>query len=305
MYSPIHIKTISEYHRLRRLSPPKHPLISLIRFDDQFNTAEPGVHHYVFGYYMISLKRGMNAKYHYGQKEYDFDEGVLFFVAPNQVFGLHIESRNQKPSGWMLLIHPDFLWHTRLAKSIGQYDFWHYATNEALFLSADEEQQLEQLALAIEKEYNGRIDAFSQNIIISQLETLLNYSERFYNRMFITRKKGHHAILEQMETLLTDYFSTEHLIEQGLPSVQFVADNLHVSPGYLRGLLKSITGQSTQQIIHDKLIEKAKEKLTTTSLTVSEIAYELGFERSQSFNKLFKSKTALTPLEFRNSFNEQ
>ncbi len=302
MNPPKNIKTISEYHRLRSLPAPKHPLISLIRFDEQFQVAEPGNYRYLFDYFMIALKRGMNSKFRYGQKEYDFDEGILFFVAPNQVFGLQIEENNQPPSGWMLLIHPDFLWNTPLATKINQYDFWNYATNEALFLSEDEEQELEQIVKTIEKEYNERIDQFSQNIIISQLETLLNYSKRFYNRMFITRKKGNHQLFEQMEILLADYFSSDDLIRNGLPSVQFVADSLRVSPAYLSNLLKSLTGQTTQQIIHKKLIEKAKEKLSTTDLTVTEIAYALGFEHSQGFSKLFKSKTRLTPLEFRNSF---
>ncbi|GLB49109.1 AraC family transcriptional regulator [Neptunitalea sp. Y10] len=278
-------------------------MISLIRFNEQFQGAEAGDHRYLFGYFMIALKRDMNSKFRYGQKEYDFDEGILFFVAPNQVFGLHIEENNHTPSGWMLLVHPDFLWSTPLATKINQYDFWNYTTNEALFLSEDEEQELEQIVKTIEKEYNERIDPFSQNIIVSQLETLLNYSERFYNRMFITRKKGNHHLFEQMEILLADYFSSDSLIRKGLPSVQFVADSLHVSPGYLSNLLKSLTGQTTQQIIHKKLIEKAKEKLSTTDLTVTEVAYELGFEHSQAFSKLFKSKTKLTPLEFRNSFN--
>ncbi|MFI2744478.1 helix-turn-helix domain-containing protein [Zhouia sp. PK063] len=302
MNAPTNIKTISEYHRLRGLPAPKHPMISVIRFDEQFQGAEPGDYHYVFGYYMIALKRGMNSKYRYGQKEYDFDEGILFFVAPNQAFGLHIEKNNRPPSGWMLLIHPDFLWNTPLATKINQYDFWNYATNEALFLSEDEENELEQIVKTIEKEYNDRIDSFSQHIIVSQLETLLHYSERFYNRMFLTRSKGNHQLFEQMELLLTDYFSADDFIKNGVPSVQYVADNLHVSPGYLSNLLKSITGQTTQQIIHKKLIEKAKEKLSTTDLTVTEIAYELGFEHSQGFSKLFKSKTKLTPLEFRKTF---
>lgn len=302
MNTPKTIKTISEYHRLRGLKAPKHPLISLIRFDEQFQRAKPGDHHYVFGYYMIALKRGMNSKFRYGQMEYDFDEGILFFVAPNQVFGLHIEENDHSPSGWMLLIHPDFLWNTPLATKINQFDFWNYTTNEALFLSEDEEIEMEQIVKTIEKEYNDRIDSFSQKIIVSQLDTLLNYSERFYNRMFLTRSKGNDQLFDRMEILLNEYFSSDDFKKNGLPSVHYVADSLNISPGYLSNLLKSITGQTTQQIIHKKLIEKAKEKLSTTDLTVTEIAYELGFEHSQGFSKLFKSKTKVTPLEFRNLF---
>src|SRR5262249_14300717 len=152
------------------------------------------------------------------------------------------------------------------------------------------------------QEYHSNIDKFSQSIIISQIETLLNYSERFYERQFITRKISNHQILDRLEKLIDDYFESENIGKNGLPSVQLVADALNVSPGYLTGLLKVLTGQSTQQHIHNKLIEKAKEKLSTTALSVSEIAYQLGFEHSQSFSKLFKTKTRLSPLEFRQSF---
>ena len=155
----------------------------------------------------------------------------------------------------------------------------------------------------IKQEYYSNIDAFSQSIIISQIETLLNYSERFYQRQFITRKKANHQILDNMEGFLNDYFNNDNKLKKGLPTVQLISDSLNVSPNYLSGLLKSLTGQSTQQHIHDKLIEKAKEKLSTTTLSISEIAYDLGFEQASSFTKLFKSKTNQSPLEFRASFN--
>lgn len=156
---------------------------------------------------------------------------------------------------------------------------------------------------SIEQEYLSNIDKFSQGIIISQIETLLNYAERFYQRQFITRKITNHQILNRLEDLLSDYFNNENSIKTGLPTVQFVSEKLNVSPNYLSGLLKALTGQSTQQLIHEKLIQKAKEKLSTTNLSVSEIAYELGFNHPQSFSKLFKSKTNISPLEFRTSFN--
>jgi len=203
----------------------------------------------------------------------------------------------------MLLIHPDFLWNTSLAQNIKHYGFFDYSVNEALFLSEKEEATINNIISNIRQEYHTNIDKFSQAIIISQLETLLNYSERFYQRQFITRKKSSHHTLDEMEKILNDYFSSGDLITKGLPSVQFIADSLHLSPGYLSNLLKVLTGQSTQQHIHNKLIEKAKERLSTTQLSVSEIAYELGFEHSQSFSKLFKAKTNQTPVEFRQGFN--
>ena len=240
----------------------------------------------------------------YGQQEYDFDEGILFFMAPGQVFRVEVtDSLPVKHSGWILLIHPDFLWNTPLAKTIRQCDYFDYSVNEALFLSEKEESTLNNIVQLIRQEYHSNIDKFSQNIIISQIETLLNYAERFYHRQFITRKKASHQILDRLEKLLNNYFSSEELLEKGLPTVQYISESLNVSPNYLRGLLNVLTGQSTQQHIHNKLIEKAKEKLSTTNLSVSEIAYELGFEHPQSFSKLFKTKTKLSPLEFRQSFN--
>ena len=203
----------------------------------------------------------------------------------------------------MLLLHPDFLWNTPLAKKIKQYDFFGYSVNEALFVSEKEEVIIQNIIHNIQQEYHSNIDQFSQSIIISQVETLLNYAERFYKRQFITRKITNHQILDRLEKLLTDYFNSDDLVTKGLPTVQDIAASLNVSQSYLSGLLKVLTGQSTQQHIHDKLIEEAKEKLSATDKSVSEIAYELGFEYPQSFSKLFKTKTNLSPLKFRQSFN--
>ena len=298
------IKTISEFHRSRGLPQPEHPLISVVDFSEVYRPAEISDTNWVFDFYQISVKRGMNAKMKYGQQEYDFDEGIMFFISPNQVFRIEPESNpTSQRSGWILLIHPDFFWNTPLAKNIKRYEFFDYSVNEALFLSDKEEKTLNEIIKNIKQEYHANIDKFSQNIIVSHIETLLNYSERFYNRQFLTREKSNHQILERLEKLLTEYFDNDDLISSGLPTVQYIADRLSISPKYLSSLLKVLTGQSTQQHIHDKLIEKAKEKLSTTNLSVSEIAYDLGFEHSQSFSKLFKTKTNLSPLEFRQLFN--
>lgn len=301
---PIHVKTISEYHHLNGLPKPEHPLISIINYADLKNLSDEKSTTFIFDYYSISLKRGVN-KLFYGQQEYDFDEGVLYFMAPNQILKVNNSNPNDmaKRLGWLLLIHPDFLWGTSLAKSIKKYDFFDYSVNEALFLSDKEEDILNKIIENIQREYQSNIDSFSQNIIISQIETLLNYSERFYQRQFIIRKINNHQVLEQFEKVLNTYFETENLTEKGLPTVSHFASELNISTNYLSAVLKTLTGQSTQQHIHNKLIEKAKEKLSITNLTVSEIAYELGFEHSQSFSKLFKNKTNETPLEFRKSFN--
>ena len=298
------IKTISEFHRTRKLTEPEHPLISVIDYAEVELSLEDFDKSWVMDFYMISLKRNMNGKIKYGQQEYDFDEGVMYFIAPNQIFAIeHNKEEVLRQTGWLLLIHPDFLWNTPLAKKIRQYQYFNYSVNEALFLSGKEEAIITNIVQNIQQEYHSTIDPFSQGIIISQIETLLNYSERFYQRQFITRKITNHQILDRLEILLSGYFNSDAVTVKGLPTVQYVAAALNVSPNYLSGLLKVLTGQSTQQHIHDKLIEKAKEKLSTSDLSVSEIAYELGFEHPQSFSKLFKTKTRLSPQEFRQSFN--
>ncbi len=301
---PHRIKTISEYHQVMGLPKPEHPLISVINFDLIKRLPYDESINVVFDFYSISLKRNFNGKMKYGQQEYDFDEGIMFFISPGQVFGMEIDKGSPLThSGWLLLIHPDFLWHTSLAKTMKQYEYFNYSVHEALFLSEREETTIIGMMQSMEQEYRSNIDKFSQTIIIAQLELLLSYAERFYQRQFITRKIANHQILNRLEEILTEYFNSDTLLKRGLPTVQYIAETLNISPSYLSGSLKMLTGQSTQQHIHDKLIEKAKEKLSTTSLSISEIAYELGFEHPQSFSKLFKTKTELSPLEFRASFN--
>ncbi|QEC77659.1 helix-turn-helix domain-containing protein [Mucilaginibacter ginsenosidivorax] len=300
---PRRFKTISEFHQFRGLPKPEHPLISVINLENV--TQVPGAEmSMVKDFYSVALKRNFNARMKYGQHDYDFDDGIMFFMAPGQVLKIETDPNaalNQ--SGWMLLFHPDFLWNTPLAKSIKRYEYFDYSVKEALFLSEKEENIIGAIMQNIQQEYHSNIDKFSQDIIVAQIDVLLTYSERFYQRQFITRKIANHQILDRLEAILTAYFSSEALAQKGLPTVAYIAETLNVSPNYLSGLLKILTGQSTQQHIHDKLIEKAKEKLSTTNLSVSEIAYELGFEHPQSFSKLFKTKTHFSPLEFRQSFN--
>lgn len=302
---PYRIKSVSEFHRLRGLPQPLHPLISVVNMNSLSGFSQKKKLNAVFDFYFIVLKRIKGVKYKYGQQYYDFDnDGVLFFMSPNQVLSIEtIEETAERPTGWLLLIHPDFIWNTPLAKNIRQYEFFNYSVNEALFLSEKEEARLNGIVENIQQEYQSNIDAFSKQIIITHIENLLSYCERFYNRQFITREKDNHQVLERLDQLLEEYFNSEDLISQGLPGVQYVAEKLNLSPGYLGSLLRVLTGQNTQQHIHNKVIEKAKEKLSTTALSVSEIAYALGFEHSQSFSKFFKTKTAVSPLKFRQSFN--
>ena len=301
---PFRIKTISEYHRVMGLPKPEHPLISLINLENVTYMPGKEAASLVFDFYSISLKRDFDARIKYGQLEYDFDDGIMFFISPNQVFGIEVkEGSVLKRSGWLLLIHPDFLWNTTLAKTIKQYEFFDYSVNEALFLSEKEEAVIIGMMHNMQQEYQSRIDKFSQHIIIAQIELLLKHAERFYDRQFITRQIANHHILARLEALLAAYFNGDRIAKNGLPTVAYVAETLNLSPGYLSAVLRVLTGQNTQQHIHEKLIEKAKEKLSLTDLTVSEIAYEMGFEHPQSFSKLFKTKTSLSPLEFRHSFN--
>ncbi|MBS7231428.1 helix-turn-helix transcriptional regulator [Flavobacterium psychroterrae] len=299
---PVRIKSISEFHEFRNLPKPEHPLVSVYNFEDLKYLSENEPKSLMLDFYSIALKRNANAKMKYGQQEYDFKEGVLMFISPGQVFSIEGNSELQH-TGWSLLVHPDFLWNTPLAKKIKQYEYFGYSVYEALHLSDKEEKMIINLMKNIQQEYQSNIDKFSQDVIIAQIELLLTYAERFYNRQFITRKISNHQILAKLENLLDDYFANDSLTKNGLPTVHYIAETLNITPNYLSGLLKSLTGQSTQQHIHDKLIEKAKEKLTTTNLSISEIAFELGFEHQQSFSKLFKTKTTISPLEFRQSFN--
>jgi AraC family transcriptional activator of pobA len=295
--------SISEFHKMSGLPKPEHPLVSLVDYGlVEYQTDEKEIS-WVQQFYSIGLKRNIQGKFRYGQQQYDFDEGLMSFVAPGQLVHLTVEKPNIKPTGSLLFIHPDFIWNTALAKNIKQYEFFGYAVNEALFMSEKEEAIMMDIMNNIQREYHSNIDRFSQNIIIAQVELLLNYCDRFYQRQFITRKKSSHQLLEKVESILDQYFSTTGLMDKGLPTAHSIAEALNVSPNYLGSLLKTLTGQTTQQHIHLKLIEKAKEKLSTTTLSVSEIAYELGFEHPQSFSKLFKTKTNLSPLEFRQSFN--
>lgn len=304
MQQPYRIKSIQEYHKILGIGSPEHPMISVIDLSEITPYQSEESIKVVFDFYMISLKKvdAGSVHYGYGQQKYDFDNGILFFIAPNQVFSFKADN-DFKSSGKMLLVHPDFLWGSALSKTIKKYDFFNYAVHEALFVSEKEEAVLNGFMANIEQEYHSHIDTFSDSIIISQIESFLNYSDRFYMRQFLTRKITASRILDQLEQILNDYFEEDDVIHKGLPTVPYVAGLLNCSPNYLSSVLKTLTGRNTQQHIHEKVIEKAKEKLSTTTLTISEIAFELGFEYPQSFSKLFKSKTRLSPVEFRASFN--
>jgi AraC family transcriptional activator of pobA len=297
-------ESISDALKAMGLPQPQHPLICLLNGNAGMTQGRFPAGSHVLNFYKIAYKPQPGGKLKYGPHYYDFDGGGLMFASPNQVIS-HAGSENAvtECSSYTLLIHPDFLWNYPLAKNIKQFGFFSYATNETLHLSTDEEATIVAIFKMMEAELAGRIDDFSQSVVISQIELLLNFANRFYKRQFITRKVVNNDLLEKLDGLLDNYFDAENSVHQGLPSVHYLADRLNVSANYLSDMLRSLIGQTAQHYIHGKLIDKAKETLSTTSLSVSQVAYVLGFEHPQSFSKLFKSKTSLSPLEFRKSFN--
>lgn len=296
------MESLADAHRAFGLLKPQHPLVSLIN-GSYTQLEESGIpHHHVLGFYKIAYKPKLNGKLKYGQSFYDFDEGGLLFAAPGQLVGNH-DNDISACSEYTLLIHPDFFLGYSLAKNIKQFGFFSYETRETLHLSEDEKATIFEIFRMIEKELSSRIDDFSQDVVISQIELMLNYANRFYKRQFITRKAINNDLLQKLEEVLNRYFDNQMTLNQGLPTVGYLAEQVNLSPSYLSDMLRSLIGQNAQQFIHDKLIEKAKESLSTSNLTVQEVAYGLGFEHAQSFSKLFKTKTSLSPLEFRRSFN--
>lgn len=294
--------SVSDYHAVMNLKKPTNPLISVVKLEDISPDSSKGLEAIVFNFYTIFLKRNFDGKVKYGQKYYDFDSGTMSFYAPKQLISLEgVQPSNVE--GWMLVIHPDFLHGYPLAKKIKDYGFFDYSTHEALHLSEAEDELIVGLMQNLQQEIVARIDSYTQDVLIGHIDLLLNYANRFYARQFITRKKVSSDLIVRFETILKEYFKEDKAETAGLPTVQYFADLLFVSSNYLNDMLKNLTGQTTQQHLHNYLIEQAKELLTTTNLAVNEIAYKLGFEYPQSFNKLFKKKTLLTPLQFKQSFN--
>jgi AraC family transcriptional activator of pobA len=297
-----HFTSLTEAARVFGLPEPNHPLITILGAESTQVVERHFPQSHVLHFYKISYKPRLSGRIKYGQHYYDFDEGGLLFAAPGQIIG-HDENHGGVCSQYTLLIHPDFFLSYPLAKKIKQYGFFSYSANEALHLSDKEKAVIITLFGIIEEELNSRLDDFSQDVVISQIELLLNYANRFYRRQFITRKAVSNDLLQNLEEILDACFDGGQSLNQGIPTVHQLAEKLHISPSYLSDMLRSLTGQNAQQHIHNKLIEKAKEQLSATSLSVSEIAYSLGFEHPQSFSKLFKIKTRLSPVEFRRSFN--
>lgn len=280
-----------------QLDPPEHPLLSVIDIVCPAIRPEMPNDSMYLGLYNIFLKRNIDGRFGYGQRQYDFSNGIMGFSAPGQVFSFNRELDLSRISGILLLIHPDFLRNHPVQKRMDELGFFSYHMNEALHLSPKEETQVTRIMTDIREEYRQPIDAFSREVIISHLGVLLNYANRFYNRQFITRSTSPEEPIQRFESILNGYFTEEGV--DVLPTVQELASRMNISAHYLSDMLRTLTGMGAQQHIHAKIIEKAKALLLSTSLTVNETAWRLGFEYPQYFNRLFKSKTGVTPAAFR------
>lgn len=298
---PYIFNSISALHKALGLPKPLHPLISLVDYSDVTADTADIAMGMVLNFYKVSYKKNFKGKIKYGQSYYDFDEGGMSFISPNQVITASADEADY--GGYTLLIHPDFLHNYPLAHSIKNYGFFSYALSEALYLSDKEKEIITGIFSTIAHELTQSIDHFSQDIMVSQIEQLLNYSNRFYNRQFITRKIPNNDLVAKMEEVINEYFSSQKTLTMGVPTVHYISGELNVTPRYLSDMLRAHTGQNAQQHIQVKLIDKAKQMLSTTSLSIAEVAYLLGFEHPQSFNKIFKKKMSVSPVEYRQSFN--
>ena len=292
------IESISGLHSLLGFPKPKHPLISLIDASKIEVTEDEVGSKVIYGLYMISLK-DKSCGVEYGRNSFDFDEGVMVFSAPGQVYSPTKPIRKGEIKGWMLYFHPDLIRNTNLGNQMDDYSFFNYDVVEALHLSEDEEKVMDDTIANIQNEYRQRIDNHSQRVIVSNLELLLNYCLRFYERQFNTRTNQSKDVIVQFERELKKYFKSEKLIDYGLPSIQYFSDLAHLSQHYFSDLIKKETGRKPKDHINDFVVEKAKNMLLGTEQSISEIAYGLGFNYPHYFTRLFKSKTGHTPMEYR------
>jgi len=290
------IKTISDLHRFYGMPGPQHPLITIIDLSEVKRTRTSEEHYYRTDFYTISCKQ-YDGVLKYGRSHFDFDQGSLIFAAPHQVIGSSPGSVIKE--GWGLFFHPDLLNTSGLGRKIADYSFFNYDLTEALHISEEESKILQDCLSKIKKEYSQNIDKHTQGLILDNITLLLNYCDRFYDRQFLTRAKVNNDLLQRFENLLKEYFSAENLPENGLPDVKYFASHLNLSPNYLSDLLYRYTGKTTQEYIHLYVVDKAKSLLQGSELTISEIAYKLGFTYPSHFTKVFTSKTGKSPTKFR------
>lgn len=294
------ISKVGDYLSLRK-QEVLHPLVGIVDFEHVVEEGKviKGYNALRFNCYAVFLKDATGCKLRYGGKDYDYDEGTLVFVSPNQVVGLTYNEPNYRPKGYALLFHPDLLAGTDLAEKMKQYSFFSYAIHEALHLSAKERRVILSLLEKIQFELEQNMDKHSKKLIVANIELFLDYCTRFYDRQFLTREIENVGSMEKFNTFLNDYFTSDKPQKYGTPSVGFFAERLHLSSNYFGDLVKKETGKSAQEYIQNKLIEVAKARVFDPNKSVSEIAYELGFKYPQHFTRLFKKKVGYTPNEYR------
>ena len=294
------IKSVSQVHTMLGLEKPKHPLITIIRKWPQMNS-DYGEVKIRSELYLLSMKGKMKGgTFQYGKNSYDFEDGTLVFVAPKQIMSFANQIEELDDSGWTILFHSDLIRKAELGKTITNYSFFAYETNEALHLSEKEKQSLFELVKNIETELNQNIDKHSQDITIQNLQSILKYSNRYYDRQFYTRTNLNKDFVSKFEQYLQNYFSSSDLVEKGMPSIKQCGEAMNMSGSYLSDLLKVETGSSAKEHIYSYLIEMAKTDLLNSNASISEIAFNLGFDYPQHFSKLFKNKVGVSPTEYRN-----
>jgi len=296
----IKIDSVSQVHNFYQINRPKHPLITVLPITDYMTNYDYGDHTYVANLYQISLKKGIAGSMVYGRSSYDFEDATMTFLKPNQAIKMENQERYSGSSGWTLIFHPDLVRKSELGKVIELYSFFSYESNEALHLSENEIESLTEIVQKIDQEYNQNIDRYSQNLIVTNIQLLLDYCTRYYDRQFYTRTNLNKDFVTKFESRLTAYFNSTKPLNNGVPSVAYFGEELNMSAHYLSDLLKKETGQSAQEHIYYHLIEKAKTELLGTENSIGEIAYSLGFEYPNHFSKLFKSKTGMSPAQYRN-----
>ncbi|MFS4428411.1 helix-turn-helix domain-containing protein [Chryseobacterium sp. S90] len=295
----IHLKSISEINNFVK-GVTKHPLVAVIDFSNVDELIEEDIR-VSCDFYSIMFKNYCANNLRYGRQSYDFQDGSLICIGPRQVLTMDSEiEKKEDMMGWGLFFHPDLVRGTSLGAKMKEFTFFSYESSEALHLSDKEKTTLFDCIQKIQNELEENIDNYSQSLIVSNIEVLLNYCTRYYGRQFITRKTSNRDIVSQVERILQDYFNSDAIKEQGLPTVSYLAEKINLSPNYLSDLLKKETGMNAKDQIHYFLVEEAKNILLGSDKSISEIAYQLGFEYPQYFSKLFKQKTGNTPQEYRN-----
>lgn len=293
------IKSVSEVHQLFGLDAPAHPLITIVRRWPKIDLDLENLK-ISSGLFLLSMKGKMSGTtFQYGRNSYDFEEGTLVFLAPDQIASFTDPIEELDDSGWTILFHPDLIRKSPLGKTIKEYSFFGYEVNESLHVSEKEKLFLIELVGKIEMEINQNMDKHSQELIIQNIETILKYSNRYYDRQFYTRSNLNKDFVVEFEQFLKDYFNSDQLQKKGLPKLSTCGKALNMSGSYLSDLLKLETGRSAKDHIHSFVIEKAKMILLNSDGPVSAVAYDLGFEYPQHFSKLFKTKTGMSPSEYR------